>query len=535
MLNATVASMEVGSDLWIQNLALAVVASRSDGDFAALGRGLATRVEECLAAIEAGDQRLDGDKTLQIARLVHRRVAVLFIARWLVSGERTTPGELEWMGRLGEFNAALGGTLQGSIEGYYRWRDATITVLFDEGLNRGITAASVEKAVAMVRRSCDATLKRMAASFDAHRLEQSRALEESEGRVRTIFESMPCGGCLIGSDGRVILANRAAGELLHVRPDDLVGATDRDLTHRLTSEDGTRLSVPISEVARDTGEVQVETQLFHDHRTGVVRYLQIHAAPLLDRNGKVEAVLTIFMDVSSVRDAAEARRESEAQTRFLATMSHELRTPLNSILGFAQLLPMSQTGPLNARQTRYVDNISSSGGKLLSLINDVLDTAKVRAGELSVKVEPITLSEVATAVTVAMAHLAEAKGIDLECTVDDRLLVMADTMRLDQVLTNLVVNAVKFTTQGCITIAARRGRGKVYITVTDTGVGIPSDQLDRVFQDFVQVDAGSARTYEGTGLGLPLARRLAELMGGDLRLSSELGNGTTAHLTLQAA
>jgi len=528
------AAVVAGSQAWMERLLRTAISSRSGGDVAQLGHGLAARVEDCLALIEATDRIHVMDQALLQERRLRQRVAVLLIARWLASGERATPEELEWIGKLGEYSAARGSGLATSIEGYYRWRDATIAILREEASKRSVVSTVLEPALETVRLSCDATLKGMAASFDAHRLEQARLLQESERRIRTIFTTMPCGGYLVGIDGRITFANEAASELLGLTAGELIGTHVRTLSNRLTTEEGIQPSIPLSELVLKTGEAQVGGQLKTTDASGAERWIQIHAAPLRDSEGEIDAILTVFMDITGVREAAEARRESEAKSRFLSAMSHELRTPLNSILGFAQLLGLEATGPLNDRQRRYVDNIATGGINLLGLVTDVLDVAKARAGELSVNIEPVALADIATAVTDALAHLAGAKGVELRCRVGHKLVVLGDSKRLEQVLSNLVMNAIKFTDEGSISIAARNRGGLVAVTVTDTGVGIPADHLGLVFEEFVQVNTGSARRYDGTGLGLPLAQRLVHLMGGSLTLRSTVGKGTTAQFSLRA-
>ena len=168
-------------------------------------------------------------------------------------------------------------------------------------------------------------------------------------------------------------------------------------------------------------------------------------------------MLVVFVDVSGIHEAAEARRESEAKSRFLATMSHELRTPLNSILGLAQLLER-ESGGLTSRQQRFVGNIVAGGTTLLALVNDVLDLSRARSGELSVSMAPVVLGEVTAAVTERMAPLAAGKGVRLSATVDSQLTVLADAKRLEQILLNLVANSIRFTDHGSITISARRNR-----------------------------------------------------------------------------
>ncbi len=236
-------------------------------------------------------------------------------------------------------------------------------------------------------------------------------------------------------------------------------------------------------------------------------------------------------DISDRMDAAEARRESLAKSRFLAAMSHELRTPLNSILGFAQLLDHEQFGPLTARQKRYVTNIRASGSHLLQLINEVLDLAKVQSGRVSLEPRWVDAVPIIQEVCAEAEPLAREKHIVFDYELSQpEVMVYADGVRLRQVLTNLVSNAIKFTDRlGYVRVRCHPAEraGTVQIDVEDTGLGIPDDQIERVFEEFVQLD--STRSHGGpigTGLGLPLSRELMQMMGGSITARSEPGRGS---------
>ena len=222
------------------------------------------------------------------------------------------------------------------------------------------------------------------------------------------------------------------------------------------------------------------------------------------------------------------------KSEFLAHMSHELRTPLNSILGFAQLLDDPGFGPLNDRQQRYVGHIRSSGGHLLALINDVLDLSKVEAGQLDLQVETFDLGALAAECAVDLRPQLEAKDLELALRVPGELAVRGDRRRVAQVLLNLLSNAIKFTPEGgSVTLAAAEAEGgQVAVTVTDTGIGIAPEALERVFDAFWQATVGRTRAHDGTGLGLALSRRLVELMGGTIGVESQAGAGSTFRVLL---
>ena len=231
----------------------------------------------------------------------------------------------------------------------------------------------------------------------------------------------------------------------------------------------------------------------------------------------------------------EIREANQVKSKFLANMSHELRTPLNAILGFSQVLTAGDFGELNERQARYVAHIETSGGRLLELINDILDLAKVEAGLLEVRPERLELAQLMISGRSEIERLAAAKGVNLVYDLSPGVWAWTEPRRLQQVVINLLTNAVKFTPRGGrVTLSTRAVGGSARIMVSDTGIGIAPDQQSRIFDEFVQADDAAAREQKGTGLGLSLSRKLAELMGGTLTVQSELGRGSTFTLTMRA-
>jgi signal transduction histidine kinase len=225
-----------------------------------------------------------------------------------------------------------------------------------------------------------------------------------------------------------------------------------------------------------------------------------------------------------------AATASQAKSQFLATMSHELRTPLNAIIGFSEMLAGETFGPLgDERYPDYARSIHASGRHLLQLINDILDFTRLDAGRLELHDEEIDLGDL-VADTLRMIELEAARaGIVLEIALDDDLpLLRADARRVRQVLLNLLSNAVKFTPRGgAVRLTAISRGSELDIVIADTGIGIAAEDIPRALERFGQVDSSLSRKYEGTGLGLPLARRLMELHGGRLDLESAVGIGTT--------
>jgi signal transduction histidine kinase/CheY-like chemotaxis protein/HAMP domain-containing protein len=229
----------------------------------------------------------------------------------------------------------------------------------------------------------------------------------------------------------------------------------------------------------------------------------------------------------------EAEKASELKTQFLSNMSHELRTPLNSIINFAYLLTTGARGALTSNQKDFVDRIGDAGRHLLDLINDILSLAKIESGRLDLFIEEVSLSELINGVMSTTTGLLRGKPIELICDMPPGLhLVQADRVRIRQVLLNLLSNAVKFTEEGAITVRTWAENGQVTISVEDTGIGIADEDLTKVFAEFVQVDGSLTRRIGGTGLGLPISKRLVELHGGQMQVESRLGQGSTFSFTL---
>lgn len=232
--------------------------------------------------------------------------------------------------------------------------------------------------------------------------------------------------------------------------------------------------------------------------------------------------------------AAKERAESSDRLKstFLATMSHELRTPLNSIIGFTGVLLQELPGPLNAEQRKQLSLVQGSGRHLLSLINDVLDISKIEAGELKIQRSPFAVRDVIEKSVALVKPLADKKQLPLLIdTVDDLGDLANDARRCEQVLLNLLNNAVKFTERGAVTVSARRQSAELVITVTDTGSGIREEDLQILFQPFRQIDSALSRSHDGTGLGLTICQKLMELMGGSIRVASRWGHGSSFTIT----
>ena len=261
-------------------------------------------------------------------------------------------------------------------------------------------------------------------------------------------------------------------------------------------------------------------------------------AALAVDNGEGHSIGGIFTDISdlmeNLREERKHRRAAEAATgaksNFFAMMSHEIRTPLNSIIGFADLLAGTD---LNVEQSEWLGMIDNNTRSLLAIINDVLDFSKIEGGHLQLETRPFNLRSVVTDTLRQIEPSASAKGLDLRLSFDPALpeVVNIDAQRLRQILLNLLTNAEKFTESGFIDLqvavarAAKGGPIRLGFTIKDTGIGIPEDRITALFEEFTQVDYSTARLYGGTGLGLVVAQRLCQMMGGNITVESKSGSG----------
>ncbi|HEU19488.1 MAG TPA: transporter substrate-binding domain-containing protein [Deltaproteobacteria bacterium] len=224
----------------------------------------------------------------------------------------------------------------------------------------------------------------------------------------------------------------------------------------------------------------------------------------------------------------KAREADRIKSSFLATMSHELRTPLNSIIGFTGIMLQGLAGPLNPEQHKQMSMVQGSARHLLALINDVLDISKIEAGQLTISATSFYLTASIEKMVKLVSPLAEKKGLDLKMDVArDIGTVTTDQRRLEQIILNLLNNAVKFTEKGHVTVLCHAENGRYCLSVSDSGIGIQAEQLKNIFQPFHQIDTGLARKYEGTGLGLSICKKLVEMMGGDIAVESRWGQGST--------
>jgi signal transduction histidine kinase len=262
-------------------------------------------------------------------------------------------------------------------------------------------------------------------------------------------------------------------------------------------------------------------------------WLETSYDPIRNDSGQVIGMVALATDISDRVRGEAARQESDAKSRLVAIVNHEVRTPLNSILGFAELLKLERVGPLNEKQKRYVTNVGAAGRHLLALVNDSLDLSKMAAGKMDLEITGLAVNAIVEEAAGQVQPLIEENGLEIELDFGtEACWVQADRRRLLQILWNLLSNAIRHTAAGGkIRIHCKPAGKEVEIVVADTGVGMAADQLTRIFEDYTQVGVKA----EGTGLGLPVSKRLAQLMDGDIGVVSEPGAGSSFTITLPAA
>lgn len=345
--------------------------------------------------------------------------------------------------------------------------------------------------------------------------EKASALEASETRYRSVLDHAADAVFISAPEGHFRYGNRQACRLLGYSRDELLTMTIPDLTPAQDRVEVKRLITEMKSVGHLT------TELRFIRKDGTILPIELNAVMLPDGDAYESC-----RDISERKRTAELEAADRAKSAFLANMSHEIRTPLNAILGFAQVGLRDSGG---RKSHGHFARILESGQSLLEVINDILDISKLQAGRMSLEFLPMVLSEVLDRSLHMVALRADAKCISMTVRESSNLpaVCLGDPGRLQQVLVNLLTNAVKFTPAGgSVALTVARERGVLTFTVTDTGIGIAPEAVDRLFDPFEQADNSTTRRFGGTGLGLSISRQLVEMMGGTISVKSAPGCGS---------
>ena len=379
----------------------------------------------------------------------------------------------------------------------------------------------------------------------AERSQTENALRESQARLRSILDHVPLGVMFIDPQGCIIESNPRSREMLGCSEEQLGGLSVLELVQ---PDEATRLIALRRTLLTGTGTVVERLRLADAHGHG--KTVRASASSLRDGQGMVLRVVCVLEDITEslrLEDSQQALQRAEAanlaKSEFVSRMSHELRTPLNAMIGFAQLLGLDREPRLVDHHREWVQQIQRAGWHLLEMINETLDLARIESGNVQLNLAPVALQPLVASCLALVASDAAKRGIVIAQSIEhDAGAVVADATRLTQVLTNLLSNGVKYNRNGgALTLTTRRlpatqpaSSDQIEIAISDTGMGMSTEQLQALFQPYNRLGREGSG-IEGTGIGLVISRRLAELMGGTLEPSSEAGVGSIFTLRLPAA
>ncbi|MCC5607446.1 response regulator [Nostoc sp. CHAB 5834] len=363
--------------------------------------------------------------------------------------------------------------------------------------------------------------------------------QRSEARYRAIVEDQTDLIARYLADSTIQFVNGAYCRYFGLKPEEIIGKSFQPVIFAEDREMVTRL---VNSMSAENPTITIENRVVIN---GEIRWTQWINRMIFNQQGQCTEFQSVGRDITKLKEAeaqlrlssehislanAELARAARLKDEFLANMSHELRTPLNSILGLSEALLEEVFGSLTAKQSQFLQTIQQSGQHLLELINDILDLSKIESGKMEIELRPVSLYSVCQSSLNFVKEQARQKQIHLTCEIDETITeIEADERRLVQVLVNLLTNAVKFTPDGgCVKFQIRMNslQQAVEFRVTDNGIGIAPENLNLIFQPFIQLDSSLSRHYTGTGLGLSIIQRIVDLHGGSVYVESELGRGS---------
>ena len=372
----------------------------------------------------------------------------------------------------------------------------------------------------------------------------SENLRKREEQYRTLIEGMNEGLMLMDNDDNILFVNQQTCDITGFNKEELVGKKCTQLLFDLANRE---IILGKNQLRLQGIKDRYEIELRKKNQEKI--WIRCSGSPVYDDDGNVTGSIGVFEDINERKKAEDERNEltrlliqakekaeesDRLKSAFLANISHEIRTPMNGILGFAELLKNPDL--TSDMQERYIQIIEQSGNRMLNIINDIIDISKIESGQMNINISETNVNQLLKDLQVFFSPEAKKKGLDLSLSMDnsedDEFIIQTDHTKLAQILSNLIKNAIKFTKQGFINFGYDFNSSELTFYIEDSGVGIPSDQTDMVFERFRQGSFLLTRNYEGAGLGLSISKAFVEMLGGRIWVTSELNKGSKFMFTL---